>query len=243
MLTDVTLVKLECPSLDPLADTSVGKLSKAPDPRVLEKIMNTVLLLHITTAKQYSAYTRVFLFNLAPIDEQTVVTTLKDPERALGEVHRQAQRVREQHAESGRVLRIAGAGFGAIAGGVLIGVTGGLAAPLVGAGVSALLGGLGIGGTAVGVLATGLASSSAICGALFGAYGARSSARMIERHTKEVSDLAVLPVRTQREQETLGVRLCISGWVSSHEDITAPWAIFEGDDTFALQWVSHDILS
>jgi hypothetical protein len=205
--------------------------------------MNTVLLLHITTSKQYSAYTRDFLSNVAPIDEQTVVTALKDPERALAELHRQAQRVREQHAERGRILRFAGAGFGAIAGGVLIGVTGGLAAPLVGAGVTALLGGLGIGGTAAGVLAAGLASSSAVCGALFGAYGAHSSARMIERHTREVSDLAVLPVRTQKNQETLAVRLCISGWVSSHEDITSPWTVFGGDDTFALQWVSRTTLS
>ncbi|KAG1756608.1 DUF726-domain-containing protein [Suillus paluster] len=226
----------ECPTLDPLADTSVGELPKAPDPRVLSKIMNTVLFLHITTSKQYSAYTRAFLPTLAPIDEQTVTTTFKNPERALREVHKQAQRVREQHAERGRVLRIAGLGFGAVAGGVLIGITGGLAAPLVGAGVTALLGGLGIGGTAAGVLASGLASSSAVCGALFGAYGARSTARMVGRHTKEVSDLAVLPVRTQMSEETLAVRLCISGWISSLEDVTTPWQIFGGDDTFALQW-------
>lgn len=229
--------------MDPLADTSVGKLPKTPEPKVLTKIANTILLLHITTSKQYSAHTRAFLSNLAPIDEQTVVTALKDPESALREVHRQAQRVREQHADRGRALRFAGAGFGAIVGGVLIGVTGGLAAPLVGAGVSALLGGLGIGGTAAGMLATGLAGSSAVCGALFGAYGARSSARMVECHTKEVSDLAVLPVRTQTSQKTLAVRLCISGWVSSHEDITVPWTIFGGDDTYALQWVCQTMLS
>ncbi|KAG0699681.1 DUF726-domain-containing protein [Suillus ampliporus] len=218
----------ECPTLDPLADTSpVGELSKAPEPRVLSKIMNTVLFLHITTSKQYSAYTRAFLSTLAPnIDEQT----------SLRGIHKQAQRVREQHAERGRALRIAGAGFGAVAGGVFIGITGGLAAPLVGAGLATLLGGLGIGGTAVGVLATGLASSSAVCGALFSAYGARSTARMVGRHTKEVSDLAVLPVRTQMNEGTLAVRLCISGWISSLEDVTAPWKIFGGDDTFALQW-------
>ncbi|KAG0706000.1 DUF726-domain-containing protein [Suillus ampliporus] len=228
---------IECPTLDPLADTFVGESPKAPEPMILSKIMNTVLFLHITTSKQYSAYTRAFLSTLAPnIDEQTVITILKNPERASEEVHKQAQRVREQHAERGRALRIAGAGFGAVAGGVFIGITGGLAAPLVGAGLAALLGGLGIGGTAVGVLATGLASSSAVCGAVFGAYGARSTARMVGRHTKEVSDLAVLPVRTQMSEETLAVRLCISGWISSLEDVTAPWKIFGGDDTFALQW-------
>ena len=240
-LKDVTAARSECPTLDPLADTSVGGLPGLPESRVLTKIVNTILFLHITTSKQYSAYTRAFLSNLAPLDEQTVVAALKDPESALREVHMQAQHVREQHANRGRALRVVGAGFGAVVGGVLIGVTGGLAAPLVGAGVSALLGGLGLGGTAAGILAIGLASSSAVCGALFGAYGAHSSARMVESHMKEVSDLAVLPVRTQKNQETLAIRLCVSGWVSSHEDITAPWTIFDGDDTFALQWVSDTL--
>ena len=40
---------------------------------------------------------------------------------------------------------------------MLIGLTGGLAAPLVAAGVSAVLGLLGIGGSLLGLLATGLA--------------------------------------------------------------------------------------
>lgn len=129
-------------------------------------------------------------------------------------------------------------GLGAIAGGVLIGVTGGLAAPLVGAGVTTLLGWLGVGGTAVGLLASGLAGSSVVCGALFGAYGARSTANMVERHTREVRDLAIVPIRDIKGDETLGVRLCVSGWLASPEDVTAPWTVYGGDDTYALQWVS-----
>lgn len=128
-------------------------------------------------------------------------------------------------------------GGAAIAGGVLIGVTGGLAAPLVGAGVSTLLGALGMGGTAAGVLASGLAGSSAVCGALFGAYGAKSSMDMAARHTKDVADFAIVPVRETKD--TLAVRLCVSGWLDNTEDVTAPWTIFdETEDTYGLQWVS-----
>ncbi|KIJ69262.1 hypothetical protein HYDPIDRAFT_172701 [Hydnomerulius pinastri MD-312] len=226
----------DCPTLDPLDDTSVTGLPKLPDVHSLSRTLNTVVLLHITTSKSYSARTRAFISGFAPIDERAVVSTLKNPEGALRQAQKQAQDIREQHAQKGRALRNVGIGLGAVAGGILVGVTGGLAAPLVGAGVTTILGWLGVGGTAAGLLASGLASSSFVCGALFGAYGARSTVRMVERHTREVRDLAIVPVRTQKEQETLAVRLCVSGWLDSPDDVTAPWTVFSGDDTFALQW-------
>lgn len=93
-------------------------------------------------------------------------------------------------------------------------------------------------GTAASLLASGLAGSGVVCGALFGAYGARSTASMVERHTKEISDLSIIPVRQFHNDESLAVRLCVSGWLTSQEDVWEPWTIFRGDDTFALQWVS-----
>lgn len=94
-----------------------------------------------------------------------------------------------------------------------------------------------MGGTLAGVLATGLASSSVICGALFGAYGAHRTSEIIERYTREVGDLGILPVHPPKD--TLAVRLCISGWLNNVGDITAPWIVFdETEDTFALRWVS-----
>lgn len=80
--------------------------------------------------------------------------------------------------------------------------------------------------------------SSVICGALFGAYGARSTSNMVQRHTREIRDLAIVPVhKLSKDQETLAVRLCVSGWLTSKDDVVAPWTVFGGDDTFALQWV------
>jgi hypothetical protein len=125
-----------------------------------------------------------------------------------------------------------------VAGGALIGVTGGLAAPLVGSAIGGFLTTIGVGGTAAGMLATGLATSSVVCGTLFGAYGAKSSATMVERHLREVRDLAIVPVHPPKE--TLAIRLCVSGWLGDERDVTAPWTVFEGDcDTYALQWVSY----
>jgi hypothetical protein len=150
--------------------------------------------LHVTTSKQYSARTRPFLSGLGVVDEHAIVTTLKNPDEALKEAARKTENTREDYAERGKAMRWAGVGLGAVAGGVLVGITGGLAAPLVGMGVTSVLGFLGLGGSVVGLLASGLASSSVVCGALFGVYGAKSTADMVSRYTREIRDLAIVPV-------------------------------------------------
>jgi hypothetical protein len=230
----------ECPVLDELADTAIGDLPNI-SPERLQSVLNAVLFLSITTTKQYSARTRSFLFtnfpkNVVP-DEDLIIDTLKHPDKALEEAQQKAKASTKAHASKGKTLRMVGMGLGAVAGGVLVGVTGGLAAPLIGASISTILGWLGIGGTAAGLLASGLAGSSAICGALFGAYGAKSTADMVQRHTREIKDLAIVPVTPNANGEgTLGVHLCISGWLASEADVTAPWTMFGEDDTLALRW-------
>ncbi|KAI0320742.1 DUF726-domain-containing protein [Amylostereum chailletii] len=224
----------QCPTLEPLSDSSVGDLPPLPSRIAMERTISMILFLHIATTKQYSARTRAFLSLFASLDEDNVVATLKNPDSSMKEAEQQVKDTQEKHAERGKTFRMAGMGLSAVAGGVLVGVTGGLAAPLVGAGVSAIFGIFGVGGTAIGLLASGLASSSVICGALFGAYGAKHTAEMVGRHTREIRDLAIVPVHPSKE--TLALRLCISGWLSVPEDVTAPWTVFEGDDTYALQW-------
>ncbi|KAF9469166.1 DUF726-domain-containing protein [Collybia nuda] len=226
----------ECPRLGEYTDTSTGGLFRLPKQEDLVRTLNSILFLHITTSKQYSARARTFLSEFGQLDEKSIISTLKNPVRAIGDAQEQTDVSRKAHAERGKTLRAVGMGFGALAGGVLVGVTGGLAAPLVGAGVTTLLGWFGVGGTAIGLLASGLAGSSVVCGALFGTYGARSTATMVERHTREVRDLAIVPVGNITGNETLGIRLCVSGWLSCLEDVTAPWTVYGGDDTYALRW-------
>jgi hypothetical protein len=231
----------DCPILDPLTDTSTGNLGKLPSQQHVSTLLNTILFLHVTTSNQYSARTRLFLSEIGVIDEQTIIATLRHPDKAIKEADRQARQTREDHADKSEALRWSGIGLGAVAGGVLIGVTGGLAAPLVGAAVSSILGFLGVGGSVVGLLASGLAGSSVVCGALFGAYGAKTTASMVSRHTQEIQDLAIVPVHPAMDEETLAVRLCVSGWLASLKDVTAPWTVFGGDNTFALQWVRFSL--
>lgn len=229
---------LECPDLDLLADTSIVDLLRLPPVHLTVRILNAIIFIHLTSSKFYSAHTRSFLLRtFGDFDEDAVAETLKHPDQATHAAQKAAQDAKKQQADRSKIWRRVGIGAGAVAGGVLIGVTGGLAAPLVGAGLSTMLGVLGVGGP-VGLLVTGLASSSAVCGALFGVYGASSTAQMVARHTKEIHDFAFVPVHPPRD--SLAVRLCISGWLTSPQDVTAPWTIFDsGEDTFALQWVSH----
>lgn len=225
----------KCPELDPLSDTSIIGLPALPPNDQVTQLLNTVVFIHITSNKQYHAHTRTFLFTFTSLDEEAISSTLKNPQKAVEQAEHKTKAAKEQHAAKNKTLRRVGVGLGAVAGGVLVGVTGGLAAPLVGAGVGTVLGWLGVGGTAAGILATGLASSSVVCGALFGAYGSKKSADAIDRYTSEVNDLAIRPVF--KPKDTLAVRLCVSGWLDSSDDVTAPWSIYGGDDTFALQWV------
>ncbi|OSD01551.1 DUF726-domain-containing protein [Trametes coccinea BRFM310] len=222
------------PQLDPLSDTSTAGLPPLPSQEYLTRILHTILLLHVTSSKGYSSRTRAFISTIGPVDEEVIAATLKNPQKAIEEAGKKTDAAREEHAKRNKMLRMAGMGVGAVAGGVLVGVTGGLAAPAVGAAAGTVLGWLGIGGTAVGMLATGLAGSSVVCGALFGAYGSKKTAAVIGEYTREVRDLAIQPVRPPKE--TMAVRLCVTGWLESPEDVTAPWTVFEGDDTFALQW-------
>lgn len=209
----------------------------------MRQTFQTILFLDLTETKRYSSQTRAFLFTfdseITP-SEHAIVATLQNPDKALSEAEKHAT---TNHAKRDKLWRRVGMGVGAVAGGVLIGVTGGLAAPLVGAGVASVLGVFGVGGTAAGMLVTGLASSSAVTGALFSAYGAQSSAMMVSRYTASVVDFEFLRVGDPRQEgdESLAINLCVSGWVESDKDVTDPWTIFdlgiEHEETFALKWV------
>lgn len=177
----VSVSLAEKPTIDAWTDSSLRDLPPLPDEAIVTRFLNTVLLLHITSTKHYSAHARAFLlaFSSGTLDEAAATHTLKNPKEALKDAEKHAEDAKNKQAKSNKVWRAVGMGSAAVVGGVLVGVTGGLAAPLVGAGISTVFGILGVGGSAAGVLAAGLAGSSAVCGCLFGAYGAKSGYQMI----------------------------------------------------------------
>lgn len=109
----------KCPELDPYADTSTGHLPPLPTPDIVTRILNTVLFLHIATSKEYSARTRTFLSVLGSVNEQIIVSALRNPDKTIEKTQKLAQEAKESHANMGRTLRMVGVGIGAVVGGVV----------------------------------------------------------------------------------------------------------------------------
>ncbi|KAG5462264.1 MAG: hypothetical protein BJ554DRAFT_5434, partial [Olpidium bornovanus] len=158
---------------------------------------------------------------------------------------------RKREVES-RFSRKCKLGIATAVGGLAIGLTGGLAAPLVGAGFATVLGGVGVASTAGGALIAHLAANQLLVAALFGGYGARNrndkpaadvlpsdmSKSHIANRTAPVSDFEF---RKIHHHNRLHVTIGISGWLTDRNEVFAPWDVFEGPgegagDLYALQW-------
>lgn len=211
-------------------------------------ILHSVLLL-LLSLEHYRAESRVLLLRLT--------TSLGLPIDFLGEDESKVSRVlltaaesmsadeeTKKKAEENKGSRKWKVGLATVAGAALIGVTGGLAAPLLAAGVGSVMGGLGLGATAAaGYLGT-LAGSGVLVGGLFGAYGGRMTGKMMDKYAREVEDFAFEPVRThhkprkiEKEYRRLRVAIGISGWLTNQEEVVQPWKVIGVQlESFALRW-------
>lgn len=179
----------------PPIDTPLSSLEEPT--RIL--ILHSTLLL-LLSLEHYIAPSRVLLLYLTsslhlPLsvltsDEEKIAKGLLEAAKHMsGDEETQKKAEENKHSRKWKV------GLASVAGAALIGVTGGLAAPLVAAGVGSVMGGLGLGATAAaGYLGT-VAGSTIIVGGLFGAYGGKMTGEMMDAYAKEVSDFAFLPVK------------------------------------------------
>lgn len=162
-------------------------------------IIHSMLLL-LLSLEHYVAPSRVLLLYMTsslhlPLkvlteDEEKMATGLLEAAK-----HMSGEEETKKKAAENKDSRKWKVGLASVAGAALIGVTGGLAAPLVAAGVGSVMGGLGLGATAAaGYLGT-VAGSTVLVGGLFGAYGGRMTGQMMDNYAREVEDFAFLPVR------------------------------------------------
>lgn len=245
---DEALIRLYPPTPTPL----LGLRTKQ---RIL--VLNSTLLL-LLSLEHYEAQSRVLLLNMAsslhlPLStltklEKEVAATLLEAAKKMTAAEEAKKRGDENQTSRRWKVGLAG-----IAGAALIGITGGLAAPLVAAGIGTVMGGLGLGATAAAGLLGTLAQSGVIVGALFGAYGGKMTGEMMDQYAKEVEDFAFLPLhghvikdrRTGKTKESevsvedrrLRVSIGISGWLTQKEDVVSPWRSLGRDtEVFALRW-------
>jgi hypothetical protein len=235
----------------PPVDTQLSRLDA--DKRAL--ILHSVVLI-LLSLEHYSAHSRILNLYLASSLNLSLSILKKDEETvAQGLLEAASQQLNadaetKKAADASKTARKWKVGLASVAGAALIGVTGGLAAPLLAAGVGTVMGGLGLGATAAaGYLGT-LAGSSVLVGGLFGAYGARMTGNAMDNYARQVEDFAFLPIhhsqdpsRKDNETRRLRVAIAISGWLRESNEVIAPWRyIGVGTEGFALRWELEALL-
>ncbi|PLN81009.1 DUF726-domain-containing protein [Aspergillus taichungensis] len=235
-------------SVYPPVDTPLSHLPEAK--RLL--ILHALLLL-LLSLEHYDARSRVLMLNVSSSlglcirilngDEVKIARGLLDNALALSGNPEAAEASKK--SDSSRKWKV---GIASVTGAVLIGVTGGLAAPLVAAGLGTVMGGLGLGATAAAGYLGALAGSGVIVGGLFGAYGGRMTGKMVDQYAREVNDFAFIPIRgssarpkddkeAAQEDHRLRVTIGVTGWVTDEDDFVVPWRVVGSDsEMFALRW-------
>ncbi|OQE22238.1 hypothetical protein PENFLA_c013G05259 [Penicillium flavigenum] len=236
-------------------ETPLAELPKAT--RLL--ILHSLLLL-VLSLEHYSAYSRVLMLNVASSlsidinmlnqDEVNVARGLLQTALALSA----DQDTKEQPRKKDDMKKWK-VGIASVAGAALIGLTGGLAAPLVAAGLGTVMGGLGLGATAAAGLLGTLAGSGVVVGGLFGAYGGRMTGRMMEKYAREVDDFAFIPIRGERRRNVEGkesaeqdhrlrVTIGVTGWVKEESNFVVPWRVIGADsEVFGLRWEMEPLMN
>jgi hypothetical protein len=165
------------------------------------------LLLLLLSLENYPAHSRVILLHLtSSLELETDL--LADHEKSVAQgllataaSQMDAEETTKKQGSNDAASRRWKVGLAAVGGAVLIGVTGGLAAPLLAAGLGTVMGGLGLG--VVSTYLGALAGSSVLVGSLFGAYGAKMTGNIMDRYAKEVQDFEFVPVQGMSERSLL----------------------------------------
>ena len=226
--------------------TPLEKLDDAP--RML--LLNSLLLL-LLSLEAYQAPSRILLLRVASslLLSQTALveqeSTVAQGLLAAAETQMEAEEATKRRATANTASRAWKVGLATVAGAALVGVTGGLAAPLLATGLGTVFGGLGLGSTAVAGLLGALSGNAVLVGGLFGAYGGRMTGRAVEQYTKDVDDFKFIPTRSvPKEQHRLRVAIGVSGWLTAETDVVDPWRIFGNElEAFALRWELDALLN
>lgn len=239
--------KLE--ELFPRLKTSLTKLSL----KERQVVLHSMLLLMLSL-EHYNAASRVLLLYLTSSlklglkhlreDEETTAQGLLKAAKQISadEEVIKKKKLEGQEAHKWRV-RLATA-----AGAAVVGVSGGLAAPMIAAGVGTVMSGIGLEATAAASYLGSVAGSTYLVGGLFGAYGGRMTGDIMKELSAEVEDFAFLPVHGERkdhgdsvdaatESRRLRVIIAISGWLLEKEEVVTPWKVLKPSaEVFALRF-------
>ncbi|KAJ9152056.1 YSIRK family gram-positive signal peptide [Pleurostoma richardsiae] len=228
------------------------------------EVLSAVLLLLLSAGK-YSAYSRAFAMYLTSslelppsvldAEEMEIAKSLLEAssravEGGSGESQAAmtAQAEAEKRKQQNQSSRFWKVGLASVAGAAVIGITGGLAAPVVAGAIGGLMGTVGLGGVAsfLGIFWM----NGALVGTLFGAFGARMTGEMMDKYAREVEDFRFLPLHDEGPSEAdkpthrLRVTIGVNGWLTSKDEVTKPWRALGADtEVFALRYEMDSLLA
>ncbi|XP_010612542.1 transmembrane and coiled-coil domain-containing protein 4 isoform X2 [Fukomys damarensis] len=158
--------------------------------------------------------------------EETFLESLKETKDEESETAEASRKKKEKRRKWKRYLLI---GLATVGGGTVIGVTGGLAAPLVAAGAAAVIG-------SAGAAALGSVAGIAVMTSLFGAAGAGLTGYKMKKRVGAIEEFTFLPLTEGRQ---LHITIAISGWLASGKcrTFSAPWAsLAHSREQYCLAW-------
>lgn len=178
-----------------------------------------VLICHMTS---------LFRVPLGELDllEETFLESLKETREEESESAEASRKKKENRRKWKRYLLI---GLATVGGGTVIGVTGGLAAPLVAAGAATIIG-------SAGAAALGSVAGIAVMTSLFGAAGAGLTGYKMKKRVGAIEEFAFLPLTEGRQ---LHITIAITGWLASgkYRTFSAPWAaLARSREQYCLAW-------
>ncbi|EPS33767.1 hypothetical protein PDE_08729 [Penicillium oxalicum 114-2] len=189
-------------------------------PKATRLLVLHSLLLLLLSLKHYNAYSRVLMLHIAASleidikvlneDENKVARGLLDAVLSQSQVGDKPSEPKKD--DSSRKWKV---GLASVAGAALIGITGGLAAPLVAAGVGGVMGGLGLVQDFAFVPTRG-------------------------QQTPETGD----EKDEARQDHRLRVTIGVTGWAKNRSDFVVPWRVLgDNSEVFALRWETEAMMS
>ncbi|KAK7962652.1 uncharacterized protein PG986_003477 [Apiospora aurea] len=223
-----------------------------------KEALSSVLLLLLAIGN-YSAYSRALACYLASAmeipptfldsEEIAIATTMVESVQKADAMSAEAEA--QKHREANQSSRFWKVGLASVAGAAVIGITGGLAAPVVAGAIGGLMGGVGLGGLAsfLGIFWM----NGALVGTIFGAFGAGMTGQKVDQYAKEVEDFRFLPLKAEwgdkwkkdsPDDRRLRVTIGVNGWLKEAADVTKPWrALGDESEVFALRYEMDSLLS
>uniref|UniRef100_A0A8D0E0Q7 Transmembrane and coiled-coil domains 4 n=1 Tax=Salvator merianae TaxID=96440 RepID=A0A8D0E0Q7_SALMN len=164
--------------------------------------------------------------------EDCLLECLKEEKEEESEMAEASRKKKEKKKRLKRYLLI---GLATVGGGTVIGLTGGLAAPLVAAGAATVIG-------SAGAAALGSTAGIAVMASLFGAAGAGLTGYKMKKRVGAIEEFEFLSLTEGRQ---LHVAVAITGWLSTgkYGSFTAPWSsMLQSKEQYCLAWESKYLM-